>query len=321
MCESNQPHQHHHGAFEPRKFGRFQPIGRRTFLASVGKGTFAVLTEVSLARNVIAIAIGSSAMAACAAPPAATSSSPTPAATAATDSATAIPAPTAEPTTEPTAAIQPATAVPTLAATVATSIALPPANYNQVNLGFVNAYVLVRGNEVAVVDTGVAGSAGKIEEVIKTAGRAWGDVRHVILTHYHPDHAGSMDAVMAAATGATAYAGPLDIPQIKVAVPLQGVTDGQDIFGLQVVYTPGHTAGHISIYDSAGSALITGDALANSGGLLTGANPQFSADMAAANESVKKLAQLSFEKAYFMHGDTIEAGASKAIAELATTLK
>jgi glyoxylase-like metal-dependent hydrolase (beta-lactamase superfamily II) len=325
MCDSKHEHRHHHGAFEPGKFGRFKPVGRRTFLAGVGKSTFALLTEVSVARNVIAIAIGSTAMAACSAPPPAATTSPATAAptTEATEVPTTAPTEQATATTEPTiaptaAATQAATAAAT---TAATSIALPPAAYNQVNLGFVNAYVLVRGNEVAVVDTGVAGSQGKIEEVIQAAGRAWGDVRHVILTHYHQDHIGSMDAVMAAATNATAYAGPLDIPQIQVNVPLQGVTDGQEIFGLQVVYTPGHTPGHISIFDPVGSALITGDALSNSGGMIGGPNARFTADMTMANESVKKLAQLNFETAYFMHGDTIEASASKAIAELAGTLK
>lgn len=323
MCESNRPHRHHHGAFDSGKLGRFNPMGRRTFLAGVGKGTFALLTEVSVARNVIAIAIGSTAMAACAAPPpAASTAAPATAAESPTAAPTEAATATTEPTVAPTAeATQAATAAPTAASTAASSLALPPAAYSQVNLGFVNAYVLVRGNEVAVVDTGVAGSASKIEEVIKTAGRAWGDVRHVILTHYHQDHIGSMDAVMAAATGATAYAGPLDIPQIKVAVPLQAVSDGQDIFGLQVVFTPGHTLGHISIFDPAGSALITGDALGNSGGTLSGSNPQFTADPAQATASVKKLAALTFDKAYFMHGDTIEAGASQAVADFAATLK
>jgi glyoxylase-like metal-dependent hydrolase (beta-lactamase superfamily II) len=325
MCESNRPHQHHHGAFDSGTFGRFKPVGRRTFLAGVGKGTFALLTEVSVARNVIAIAIGSTAMAACAAPPPAAPTLPATPAPSNTESPTVPVAPTeaATATTAPTTApaVEATPAATAVATTSSTSIALPPATYNQVNLGFVNAYVLVRGNEVAVVDTGVAGSAGRIEEVIKAAGRAWGDVRYVILTHYHQDHIGSMDAVMAASTNATAYAGPLDIPQIKISAPLQSVSDGQEIFGLQVVYTPGHTPGHISIYDPAGSALITGDALSNSGGVLGGPNARFTADMATANESVKRLAQLTFERAYFMHGDTIEAGASKAIADLAATLK
>jgi glyoxylase-like metal-dependent hydrolase (beta-lactamase superfamily II) len=192
--------------------------------------------------------------------------------------------------------------------------------YQLVNLGFVNAYVLVRGNEVAVVDTGVANSQGKIEEVIKAAGRSWGDVRHVILTHYHPDHAGSMDAVMAAAANATGYAGAEDIPQIQVSMPLQSVADGAEVFGLRIVGTPGHTAGHISVYDPVGSAFIAGDAL-NNDGQLSGPNPQYSADMATAIQSVGKIGGLSFERAFFGHGTPLETGASAAIAALAATLK
>lgn len=325
MCNQSEPHSHdhhpHHGRFDRARLGRFRPIGRRTFLANVGKGTFALLTEVSVGRGVIAIALGTTAtgLAACAAPPAAPTSAPSePAAeataTAVPEAPTATTAPTVEPTTAPTEAA--ATESPT-ATTVAT---LPPVDYRLVNLGFVNAYVLVRGNEVAVVDTGVANSQGKIEEVIKAAGRSWDDVRHVILTHYHPDHAGSMDAVMAAASKATGYAGAEDIPQIKVSMPLQAVADGADVFGLQIVATPGHTAGHISVFDP-GIAFIAGDALVNAGGNLTGSNPQFTADMAAANQSVQKIASLMFERAFFGHGDPIETGGSAAVAKLAATLK
>jgi glyoxylase-like metal-dependent hydrolase (beta-lactamase superfamily II) len=289
-------------------------------LASAGKGTFALLTEVSVGRGVIAIALGTSGLTACAAPaarPAAPAVVPTdaPATTSAPQAPTATAATVAESTVAPTEAA----ASPT--ATVATVATLPPVSYNQVNLGFVNAYVLVRGNEVAVVDTGVANSQGKIDEVIKAAGRAWDDVRQVILTHYHPDHIGSMDAVMAASTNATAYAGAEDIPQITTATALQAVGDGSDVFGLQIIATPGHTAGHISVYDPIGSTFIMGDAMANADGTLTGSNPQFSADMAAANESVKKIAGLTFDTAYFMHGLTIESGASEAIAKLAATLQ
>jgi hypothetical protein len=43
--------------------------------------------------------------------------------------------------------------------------------------------------------------------------------------------------------------------------------------------------------------------------------------MATANKSVHKIAALKFEKAYFMHGVTIESGAAAAIAKLAETLK
>ena len=59
MCDQDHSHAHSHGRFEIGRFGRFKPVGRRTFLAGVGKGTFALLTEASLARNVITIALGS----------------------------------------------------------------------------------------------------------------------------------------------------------------------------------------------------------------------------------------------------------------------
>jgi hypothetical protein len=53
---------------------------------------------------------------------------------------------------------------------------------------------------------------------------------------------------------------------------------------------------------------------------ITGANPQYTSDMAQANESVKKLAKLTFEKAVFGHGEPIEKGASAAIGKVANAL-
>lgn len=291
MCDQGNKHPHSHGRFNSAPIGRFHPIGRRTFLAGLGQGMFALLTEASVARNVITIALGTTSLAACAAPPASQSTAP----------AVAV--------------------APTTAPAVAPAAGLSAPSYNQVNLGFVNAYVLVRGNEVAIVDTGVANSQGKIEEVIKGVGRAWSDVKHVILTHYHPDHAGSMDAVMTASTNAAAYAHAADIPQIKTSAKLLAVADGSDVFGLQIIGTPGHTPGHISVFDPIGSAFIVGDALGNGEGKLSGPNAQFSSDMVTAIKSAKRIAALKFEKAYFMHGSTIESGASDAIAKLAETLK
>jgi hypothetical protein len=42
--------------------------------------------------------------------------------------------------------------------------------------------------------------------------------------------------------------------------------------------------------------------------------------MDQANESVKKLAELTFNKAFFGHGEPIEQGASDAVARVATAL-
>lgn len=190
----------------------------------------------------------------------------------------------------------------------------------RVDLGFVNAYVLVRGKEAAVVDTGTAGNGSKIADVVRSGGLGWDAVHHVILTHYHPDHIGSVGEVLGAAAKATAYAGAPDIPRIESPRPLKAVGDNDEVFGLRVIATPGHTAGHVCVYDPAGSLLILGDAMNNRDNKLTGPNPRYTADMAQAHESVKKLAQFKFEHALFGHGEPIDKNASQAIAKLAAAL-
>jgi len=197
---------------------------------------------------------------------------------------------------------------------------LKPIEALRVNLGFVNAYVLIRGKEAAVVDTGTSGNASKIADVIRAARLNWGAVHHLILTHYHRDHIGSVGEVLEAASKATAYAGAADIPQIESPRPLKAVGDNDEVFGLRVIATPGHTPGHVAVFDPAGSLLILGDAMNNIGSKLAGPNPQYTADMALANQSVKKLAKLKFERALFGHGEPIDKGASQAIAKLAGTL-
>jgi hypothetical protein len=53
---------------------------------------------------------------------------------------------------------------------------------------------------------------------------------------------------------------------------------------------------------------------------LGGPSPQYTANMAEAHQSVKKLAKLKFERAVFGHGDPIDKAAAQAIAKLAGTL-
>lgn len=58
----------------------------------------------------------------------------------------------------------------------------------------------------------------------------------------------------------------------------------------------------------------------NIGNKLSGPNPQYTADMTQAHESVKRLAKMKFERAMFSHGDPIDKGAGQAILKLAGTL-
>jgi glyoxylase-like metal-dependent hydrolase (beta-lactamase superfamily II) len=185
-----------------------------------------------------------------------------------------------------------------------------------VNLGFVSAYVLVRGGEAVVVDTGVAGSADEIETALGDIGLGWPDVGHVVLTHKHSDHAGSAEAVLAAASGAKGYAGAADLASITAPRSLMAVADGATVAGLRIVATPGHTLGHVSVLDEANGILVAGDALGTVGGTLAGSNPQFTEDAAAAKATVIKLGDLRFETLLVGHGDPIEGGASAQVKAL-----
>ena len=148
-----------------------------------------------------------------------------------------------------------------------------PTAWHRVNLGFVSAYILARGAEAAVVDTGVPGSDGAIADALEAAGLGWANVGHVILTHQHQDHAGSAAAVLEAAPDATGYAGAEDIPAIAAPRALVPVADGDDVFGLQIVATPGHTKGHVAVLDPSGGILVAGDSLGTTAGKPTPPTP------------------------------------------------
>jgi glyoxylase-like metal-dependent hydrolase (beta-lactamase superfamily II) len=213
----------------------------------------------------------------------------------------------------------PAPSGPTSAASSAAGAApAPGAEWQRVNLSFVSAYLLIRGGEAAVVDTGTPGSGGAIEKALKAAGSGWDAVRHVILTHQHDDHAGGI-ADVAPQVNAVLYAGQADLAAITSPKPLKPVGDGDEVFGLQIIGTPGHTAGHICVFDPSTGTLVAGDALNNSG-QLTGANPQYTADMKAAAESVRKLAGLEVTTILPGHGEPLTTGAAEALQKLAESL-
>lgn len=192
--------------------------------------------------------------------------------------------------------------------------------WHRVNLGFVSAYVLLRDGEAAVVDTGVEGSADDVEAVLTGAGADWSAVGHFVLTHKHPDHVGSLDAVAERASAAELYAGPGDIDAIASPRAVTPVGDGDRVFGLEVIATPGHTPGHISVLDPVGGLLVAGDALNGGDGGVVGPNPDFSEDMATANDSVRKLAGFTFDSVLFGHGEPVEGDADAQVAALAEQL-
>ena len=205
------------------------------------------------------------------------------------------------------------------------------------DVGVGAAFVLVRDGEAAVIDTGWPrwGDESRIEDTLTAVGVGWDAVGHVIVTHHHPDHRGNLPAVMTLASNATAYAGAADIPVIAEAEtlprPLTAVGDGDSVFGLDIIETPGHTPGHICALDPVGRFLVAGDALngsdwfgyglnADETSVLVRPNEQTTEDAAQAEESIKKLTGYSFDPALLSHGSPVIGDAGEQLAELAANL-
>lgn len=192
--------------------------------------------------------------------------------------------------------------------------------WQRTNLGFVSAYVLVRNGGAAIVDTGPSGSEEAIANTLTALGSGWSDVSDVILTHRHGDHIGSLGAVAEAAANASLWAGIDDVDAIGRDLGISGVADREQIAGLTVIATPGHTPGHISILDSTAGVLVAGDALNGENAGVAGPNPQFTPDMDMASASVVTLAGFDYQTIYFGHGEPVLNQGSGLVAELAAAL-
>lgn len=242
----------------------------------------------------------------------------------------------AVPTTDPSTTVNPATSVPeTTAPPPTTSEASPPADTSQPNailqpgpvewqridFGSVSAYLVRRDGLTALVDTGPGDGIETIEGVMQRAGVGWETVGDVILTHGHADHAGGLEDVLARAPHAVVSAGGTADDRTRMGPDIQPLADGQFVFGFQVVATPGHTPNHISLLEPvtgllfAGDAVRGADAVGGRPGELVGPNPETTADMAAAAQSIAKLTGFRLEAIVFGHGSpVVDGGAEKLIA-------
>lgn len=78
-----------------------------------------------------------------------------------------------------------------------------------VALGGVNVFLVEEPSGLTLVDAGFPGKAQIVLEAVRALGRAPSDVKHIVLTHAHPDHIGSL-AALKRATGAQTYIHALD---------------------------------------------------------------------------------------------------------------
>lgn len=185
-----------------------------------------------------------------------------------------------------------------------------------------------------LIDTGFPGLTAQIASNLDGAGFDWDDVSGIVLTHQDGDHAGSLAAVVEQ-TDAVVYAHescapfvdgrdePLKSPDGERYPPadvdvelVDGVTFNTVAGPMDVVFTPGHAPGHVSLYVPEERILLAGDALTADGDGLHGPSEQYTLEMDEALDSLERLPSLEIEQTLCYHGGFVENGADR-IAEIA----
>ncbi|MEV6851551.1 MBL fold metallo-hydrolase [Actinoplanes sp. NPDC051411] len=126
----------------------------------------------------------------------------------------------------------------------------------------------VIGDDVSCV---VVDAPHRVPEILKVVdGRK---VTAVLLTHAHDDHVRVAPEV-AAATGAPMFLHPAEEPLWRLVhpdVPMpRPLADGQEIAGLTVIHTPGHSPGAVCFSLPDEKTVFTGDTLFQGGPGATG---------------------------------------------------
>ncbi len=205
--------------------------------------------------------------------------------------------------------------------------------------------LIIQDEELTLIDTGYPGFMDKIEREIKRLNYNMENLKNIIITHYDDDHIGALKAfkdkypntqiissfVEAKYIGGHAKSERLiqaenllnemsedekqyaeafvdmlkELEHIDVDVE---VTNGALILNneVEIIATPGHTSGHISLYIQSVNSVITGDAAVKEGETLNVANPEYSMNLEDAENSLKKIKDLNAEKYYCFHGGLLE---------------
>ncbi len=210
-------------------------------------------------------------------------------------------------------------------------ISLPFQNEEEI----IGSYLLAGGNELAIIDPGPGSMIEALLDAIHRAGFDPQEVTHLLATHVHLDHAGSVGSLMRHMPNAKVYAHSKGAPHLldtsKVVASATRIygdhmyqlwgdvestptdrlqtIEGGDVLTvaerrLEVHYTPGHAVHHVVFFDVHSGELFAGDA---AGVRLQGIEyvrpptPPPDIDLEAWSESIGRIKKLRPDVLYLGH--------------------
>ncbi|MGE7219175.1 MBL fold metallo-hydrolase [Priestia koreensis] len=199
---------------------------------------------------------------------------------------------------------------------------------------------LVWDNDMSIlIDTGIPGQLEAIKEAMDKTPVSFNTLGAIILTHQDIDHIGSAPQLLKESNkDIMVYAHKEDQPYIEGDLPLiktdtsrmsqqelealpnevrylynnppkieinKLLEDGQKLpycGGIEVIYTPGHSPGHVSLYLKQTKTLIAGDAMVKMNNQLHGPVKQTTLDLTIAIKSLEKFLDYDIENVICYHG-------------------
>lgn len=214
------------------------------------------------------------------------------------------------------------------------------------NSDTIHPVVLCDESSIVLVDCGFIGSLPQIEEELTRNGIEPTKVTHIIITHHDHDHMGGAAAFKRKYPNVAILASENEAPYISGAKKSLRLTQAEQMQqtlpeehkafgeafcnllrlvepvnvektlkdrevlpfcgGCEIIYTSGHTQGHISLYIKEFDTIISGDAIALENNSPVLANPQFTLDLNKATESMERLLSHPAKKIICYHGGKFE---------------
>ena len=206
-----------------------------------------------------------------------------------------------------------------------------------------NVYLVEDGDGLILVDTGLPRSYKKITGYIEGLGRKPTDISVIVLTHFHIDHVGSAKKMKELTNAKVAVhefdadfvAGKKAPPKPKNLIfralssfvkadsvePDLVLKENDKVGRLNVIHTPGHSEGSISLIDNVQKAIFVGDAVRFVDGKIEGPPEGFTLDPQKAKKSIERISTFNFDVMLSGHGQPLMPNASQKIKDFYATLK